>query len=116
MGYRSEVGVLFTLPTNKTIEQVIKELLFYYPDLKEDFSITTINEDKEYLFIRTKFDLKWYKNFTDVKDFMGYLYDFGELKDAGVHYLRIGENYEDIEEIIYGKPLKYLKLERYIDL
>jgi hypothetical protein len=37
-------------------------------------------------------------------------------KDGGIHYLRIGEDYDDIEEIVYGEPMKYIHLFRYMKL
>jgi hypothetical protein len=113
MGYRSSIGVLFTLPDKIKSKKVADDLLKVYPDLYDDFTLTCIKEDHEYLYLRTKNDLKWYDSYIEVSNFMEFLRDFDEkYKGGGVHFLRIGENYEDNEEIIYGDIEKCIQFQR----
>ena len=63
--------------------------------------------------------MKWYDNlYEDVKETMNWINDFENNYDSGgVHYLRIGESWEDVEEIMHGNEIKrYIEFYRYMDI
>ena len=117
MGYRSEVGILITLPENTTKNEIIKELASEWKEeeFNDCFSVVELNEGK-CVYIHTEYDLKWYEDiYEDVKGTMEWINDFEERYDTGgVHFLRIGENLDDTEEIIVGEPERYIEFYRYM--
>ena len=114
MGYCSEIGILITLPKNKTSEKIVNELTKLMSDFKDNFDIT---HKDNWVYCHTKMSLKWYSSYEDVKAVMEWINDFEDnYKTGGIHYLRIGESIEDIEEKVLGKPEKYIELFRGMDI
>ena len=108
MGYRSEIGVMITMPKHAKYEDIIKRFRKGWND-DEDFDYCFEIKRKEYygdrfIFIHSKIDLKWYEgSFKDVDGFMDVIRKWTDTyKTGGVHYVRIGERVDDLEEEIYG--------------
>lgn len=120
MGYRSEVGILITLPKRVKSETIISKLFSKWDkkDLKQVFQIKTFEEyGIKYVYAHADW-LKWYdETFEDEKATMNFIHRFKDnYKTGGVHFIRIGESYDDTEEIVVGEPAKFLGLERYLTL
>lgn len=119
MGYRSEVGILVTLPNNVSGNEIIakfKNAFGKYFD--ECFEIDNEESIKGLVYIHTKICLKWYEGcegYEDVTNTMRLIRSWeDDYKDGGISYLRIGEDLEDTEEEYYGEPERYLCCERSI--
>ena len=121
MGYRSEVAMLITLPENVSARKIINRFKKIWGDynFEEDFEVdTTSVEGCVYLAIS---DIKWYEGkqfgFKEVNGVMELVRNWEDYyRTGGVHYIRIGENYDDVEEIISGEVNEYLGLRRSIEL
>ena len=120
MGYRSEVGILITLPNNVKAQEIIDKFKNAWgEDFDKMFEVDTDSvNDCVYLKID---DVKWYEGkdfgFKEVNNVMELVRNWESHYDTGgVHYIRIGENYEDVEEIVSGDVEEYLSLCRTIEL
>lgn len=116
MGYRSEINILITLPENVSARKVINK---FKKAWGEDFNEYFSTDDEcveNCLYIGTKEDLKWYEgSFEAVTNFMELVRNWEDYyKTGGIHFIRLGENYDDIEEICSGDVMnmKYLGLSR----
>lgn len=127
MGYRSEIGILITLPQDKNeallVEQQLKEAMG--KELETCFSFKHferkgIENTYDMLYVKTNCDLKWYGSYEEVRRTMDFVNTYEEKYCneeehsycEGLHYLRIGESYDDMEEIIQGDPWEYINFIR----
>ena len=122
MGYRSEVAILITLPENVSARKVINKFKKAWGDynFEEDFEVDTESVNG-CVYIGTKGDLKWYEGkqfgYKEVNDFMELVRNWEDYYETGgVHFLRIGENFDDVEEIVSGEVDEFLQLTRSISL
>ena len=129
MGCRSDVAILFTLPDNIPTEQVLKELqaclngMTLYDGKPEtlDWIFNEIKVDEEEHLIQLfAGDIKWYtgcSGYEDINNIMAYIHSFTDkYEDGGYHFVRIGESIEDVEEEFDGDDIKWLGINRSIDL
>lgn len=125
MGYRSDVKVLIDIPCRKASD-VAKEIARktehkseYSKDVYQLFDKFLVDK-KENILILEAIDTKWYEDFDEVKEFYDWLAEtsdkFDKGMEGGIHFLRIGESYDDVEEIVYGDPKEYLQLYRDIEI
>lgn len=116
MGYRSEVGILITVPKRIKPETMVKKLFSKWKanELKDCFKITYFEEfGSKFVYAYCSW-IKWYaETFEDEKATMHFINNYG-YKTGGIHFVRWGEDYDDVEEIIVGKPQKWLQFERRI--
>lgn len=108
MGYRSEVGCLITVPNKTNSDNLAKKIanIYKFDDVKvfEQWGV-------RYIYLHDNW-VKWYEDvFDDVKAFMEFIHSW-PYKTGGVHFLRIGESYDDVEEYVNGDPQEYIQLER----
>ena len=99
MGYRSEVGIKCGENAYKMFEQAIKDGGFntcFVPD--------TVYKDSNNHYTLSWEWVKWYDEFDGVQDIehvmdiLDGLADYDNDKGYGYHFIRIGEEYGDIEE------------------
>lgn len=106
MGYRSEVKAVFY--TKKVDEWPMLRLFVdenFPKELKDNLEIIKSHAYSGYSgYVFSAEDVKWYDGLPDVKAFNKFLADYEGLvdgdKDAppwGYEFVRIGEDYEDIE-------------------
>lgn len=118
MGYRSEVGVLITVPdkvnSDKLLEKIEKVYGKYF---RNDFDVIKQFKKDNFRFIYLHCDwIKWYESFKDVQAFMEFISLWKEnYKTGGVDFVRIGESNDDLEEAVYGDPQDFLRIERYME-
>ena len=108
MGYRSEVGCLITVPAKVNSEKLVKKIhsLYQFDNVKilDRYGVRLIYLHDSWV--------KWYEEcYDDVKAFMEFVHNW-PYKTGGVHFLRIGESYDDVEEIVKGEPQEYIQMER----
>lgn len=121
MGYRSEISVLVTLPKNVSARKVVNAFKKAWGDydFKECFEVDSASVEG-CVYIGTIEDLKWYTGslgFEEVNNFMELINHWEEhFKSGGVHFIRIGESYDDVEEIVSGDVKQYLSLNRVVEL
>ena len=118
MGYRSEVGVLITVPNRVNSNKLVEKIARIYGDyFKQDFSVKQFKED-DIEFISLHCDwIKWYESFRDVGKFMKFIRSWEDhYKTGGVHYVRIGEDQCDVDDECFGEPAKYIELVRYMEV
>lgn len=108
MGYRSEVGVLITVPDKVNSDKLVKKI----NSLINDYDSVEFYNKYGGRFVYLRWDwVKWYDSFDDIHDFMEFLGSW-PYKTGGVHFMRIGESSEDVEEAFYGSPQEYIDLHR----
>lgn len=114
MGYRSQIALIVTLPKKVSYDTMLSKFKKAWND-DDDFACcfrvsSDKNEYGRYLKLITKSDLKWYETyFKQVDDFMKIVREFEDTyKSGGLHYLRLGEDLTDVEEIIQGEPQEYV--------
>lgn len=117
MGYRSEIGILVTLPRGVKAKTMVNHLFKKWDkdEFKQCFEVKERYEEFNYVYIHTTRDLKWYESFKDVGATMKFIRDFeNHYKTGGIHFVRIGEEMDDIEEEIKGDCERIIQLERYM--
>ena len=117
MGYRSEVGVLITVPDKVNSSKLVEKIAGIYGNcFYSDFDVVKEFKKDENRYIYFHCDwVKWYESFKDVKAFMKFISSWEKhYKTGGVDFVRIGESYEDLEENVYGDPQEYIRVERYM--
>ncbi len=108
MGYRSEVGVLITVPNKVNSDKLVKKI----SNLISDYDSVEVYNKYGGRFVYLHWDwVKWYESFEDVHDFMEFL-GLWPYKTGGAHFMRIGESADDTEEAYYGNPEEYIDLHR----
>ena len=120
MGYRSEIGILVTIPKTTSAKKILEKMFSKWDknEFKDLFEVTKFNREHiKFVYVNTKYDLKWYECFEEVKTTMDFINDFNKhYKSGGIHYLRVGENYDDVDEIVVGDPFEYIHLHRYMEI
>lgn len=104
MGYRSEVMAAF-YTTNKDEAPLLK--LFIEENWPKEGNLTAyewIKSDEHFGIIFHKEDVKWYESFPEVQAFDAFTEKFMEIADSEekkynwfYEFVRIGEEYQDIE-------------------
>ena len=121
MGYRSEVAVRFDLPSKfgndvkGFLEEIKKQTgIKNLNDLFDGYYTDKFYSEEDNVVILYAEYVKWYSGFyDDVDKFEEFMNDFEDFyEDGAVHFVRIGENLEDIEEKIIGDPSGYLDVIR----
>ena len=119
MGYRSDISILITLPEKVSAEEVIDKFRKAWDRQEADFDkYFEINQNVNGCVFLGISDVKWYEyTFEEVTNVMELVRHWDEhYESGGVHYIRLGEDYEDIEEIVSGDCEEYLSLVRYVAL
>lgn len=120
MGYRSDIGILITLPENVSAKEIIDKFRKAYGE--EDFDdYFEVDEDVRGCVYLHVSDVKWYEGkdfgYKEVNNVMELVRNWEEhFKTGGIHYIRIGEAYDDLEEIVNGDVEEYLGVSRTIEL
>lgn len=100
MGYRSEIRIITSKEGYEKLNEFVEQ---YLKDTEEDNLLKECdikNIGKEQCYFGWN-DIKWHENdFKDVDAIMEGLNHLGE-NEYSYRYMRIGENYEDIEEQFY---------------
>lgn len=100
MGYRSEIRIITSKEGYEKLNEFVEQ---YLKDTEEDNLLKECdikNIGKEQCYFGWN-DIKWHENdFKDVDAIMEGLNYLGE-NEYSYRYMRIGENYEDIEEQFY---------------
>lgn len=131
MGYRSEVAVRIEVPSCTTAEKLIEKINIEYVKLEELFDDVVIEKNDTIEIIKLHVnDIKWYHSYTDVSKFETFLDDFEiEIEEreenndemdfynhnGACHFIRIGENYDDLEERCFGNLYDYMGICRYVN-
>lgn len=131
MGYRSEVAIRIEVPTCTTAEKLMERINNDYANLEELFDDIVVAKVGDIEVIKLHAScVKWYSSFTDVSGFEEFLDDFEEEIDqreedddrmdfhnhnGAFHFVRIGEEYGDIEEKCVGGLCDYLGVCRYVE-
>ena len=107
MGYRSEVVLAVSKELMPHFLSVMakhpesRELVFGHNDeLEQDY------QDEGHFFVRWG-SIKWYEGYPDIDTFENFMNECGEMvdnkdKEDMFKFIRIGEDYADIEERGYG--------------
>ena len=118
MGYRSEIGVLITVPVRVNSDKLIGKIAHIWgDDFNDCFSVKKFKENGIH-FIALHCDwIKWYESYTCVRKFMNFIASWeNHYKTGGVSYIRIGEDECDVDDQCYGEPSKYIELVRYMEV
>lgn len=119
MGYRSDVKLILTNKGMKMLKEKVPQSLTEERAWEVDpiYEATKL-QDKCWL-VEWE-DVKWYDDWEDYKVPCAVKRLLGELheKDEPFQFIRIGEDYEDVErDVIYGKEsMPYLELKREIEV
>lgn len=110
MGYRSEIGVLITVPDKVNSDKLLTRVC----GIINDYDSVELFSKYNHRFIHLHWDwVKWYDAYDDVRKFMDFIRSWEDrYKTGGVHMVRIGEQIEDIEEFIYGEPELFIEVQR----
>lgn len=116
MGYRSEVGILITVPAKVNSNRLLERLCKMYGGKFEDMKQFSDGENR-FIYLHEGW-VKWYEDsYDDVKAIMNFIYNWEDhYKTGGVHYVRIGEHVSDVDELTFGEPHQYINMERYLTL
>ena len=117
MSYRSEVGCLITVQNKVNSGKLLKRLEKVYGEcFSSDFDV--VKEYRRYtsrcIYLHADW-IKWYGCFEDISAFMDFIGSW-PYKTGGVHFVRIGESVDDVEEACYGDPQEFLDICRYIGI
>lgn len=110
MGYRSDVRITTTKNGYKELEKYVKEHLS--DDICNLLEKTDIfQEGNDYVYLGWNY-MKWYDNYDEVEVIMK---GIEHLKDKNIafHYARLGEDYDDYEEI-YNETYKDGCIKEYV--
>lgn len=140
MGYRSDVAIRLELPKGMKSEDVLSKLGKFtnneYTNLFNNIKTKNITEDVECILLLAE-SIKWYSDYSDVKSVKEFLRWFEEEIDnnetlldtnkfyigeklnfhfyGAYHFVRIGEDLNDIEEYQYGNLWDWIYVIREID-
>lgn len=105
MGYRSQVAIAIREEDYELIKEEKKENKDFIELLEmgsEDCSYR-----KNGIIVLTWNDIKWYDSFSEIEDMEDFMYKLDD-KEAPYKFIRIGEDYEDIEiKNNWGNEEKY---------
>jgi hypothetical protein len=117
MGYRSEVKAVFYAPQAKwaALKLYVDENFPTIGDLMRDEDLKAFEGLGYCGYLFGQDDVKWYPNYAEVIAFNEFVHAFLELAegdnaealDWNYEFVRIGENYEDIETV-YSDDCAYL--------
>jgi hypothetical protein len=109
MGYRSEVKAVFYAPKEKwaTLKLYIDENFPTVGDLIKDEDLKEFETDISCGYLFEQDDVKWYPNYAEVIAFNEFVSAFLELAEGdnadqlewSYEFVRLGENYDDIETV-----------------
>jgi hypothetical protein len=120
MGYRSNVTTVITVENKKNFKKYLKEL----KELKDDESMKELIDDAEFTDngvdgIRLSWEsIKWYNclgSYPEIIAFENWLDKIAEDEDTSYHFVRIGEDLDDVEERIEGDPKYWVYIERRLE-
>lgn len=131
MGYRSEIAIRIEVPSCTTAEELLERINKDYTILEELFDEIVVAKEGviEVIKLHASY-VKWYHHYTDISMFEQFLEDFEEEieqreedddktdfnnHNGAYHYIRIGEEYGDIEERCRGDLCDYMGICRYIE-
>jgi hypothetical protein len=111
MGYRSAVTVLI-YPDNgeQNAERydMLKVLMnTTFKKIYEEFESNFEWLDRHRVLKFAVESVKWYDSYPDVRDFQSMLDDLGEMEGLNYEFMRVGEDYDDIEQNQRGNDLQY---------
>lgn len=115
MGYRSEVKCLINLK-ERDVEDVKKEII----DLvgEDFFDEIKTNKTKKLVLCSADY-IKWYDSYPEVRNFEIWMRKqsekFSPTNKGTIHFVRIGDDLDDIEEKCYGEMEYFLDVRRHID-
>ena len=118
MGYRSEIGILITIPEETNSDELISKIKdLWGDDFYDCFSVKKFSEGKyNFLTFHSNW-IKWYGTYTCVMNVENFIENWEDnYKTGGIHFIRIGEDYDDFEEKYYGTPEKYIDCVRYLEI
>lgn len=140
MGYRSEVAIRLELPKGMKSEDALSKLKEFtnneYTSFFDSIKTQNITEDVECILLLAEY-VKWYSGYKDVKGVENFLNWFENEIDnnetmldtnefyigeelnfhfyGAYHFVRIGEDLNDIEEHQYGNLWDWINVIREID-
>ena len=119
MGYRSQVASII-YDTKENMDKFkadnsdgIKELESHFENNNDEGLSYQSNSDHDIIFLKGN-DWKWYSTYTDVKAWHN-LMNLAKEKGLSVEFIRVGEDYEDIEVDYINDSECYLNVERFIE-
>ena len=136
MGYYSDIYVRIENLKNKTCIDMLylisdiynQRYQKYAPNSKPKNNFEFIHDTNATIRMNETFQAitlvirgaKWYESYPEVDSFMSMLNELDELYEdegsiVGAHFIRIGEDYDDIEDKIYGSPNEYMNVIREVD-
>jgi hypothetical protein len=121
MGYRSDVTVLI-YPDNgeQNAERYDTLKVLMNTTFKETYEAWEDSFDWLDNHRVLKFaveSVKWYDSYPDVQNFARMLDDLGEMEGLNYEFMRVGEEYDDLEQAQRGNDLQYhLGLSRHIEV
>jgi hypothetical protein len=117
MGYRSEVKAVFYAPKEKwaALKLYVDENFPTVGDLIKDEDLKEVETDSYCGYLFEEDDVKWYPNYAEVIAFNEFVSAFLELAEGensealgwSYEFVRLGENYDDIETV-YSNNSDYL--------
>ena len=143
MSYRSEIAIRLELPKGMKSEDIL-EKIEEYTDMKAEKLFDKVLVEKisenlnlEIILLYHSY-IEWRTDFYEIKAFENFLSWYNEIIDnnerlldtdkfyvednlnfhfcGAYHFIRIGENIDDIEERCYGNLWDYIEIERKINL
>ena len=121
MGYRSDVTVLI-YPDNGEQNEARYDMLKLVMNTTFKSAYEAWDDHFEWLDSHRvlKFaieSIKWYDSYPDVQNFARMLDDLGEMEGLNYEFMRVGEDYDDIEQQHRGNDLQYhISLARSIEV
>ena len=116
MGYRSQVASII-YDTKEKMDIFKKENANLIKVLDDEFNDGSLkylsNADYNFIYLNGN-DWKWYSTYKEVKAWHD-LMDLAEKKELLVEFVRIGEDYEDIQVDYINNSECYLNVERFIE-
>jgi hypothetical protein len=107
MGYRSDVTALFYAPKEKgaALKLYVDENFPTIGDLIKDEDLTWFDRDGRCGYLFENQHVKWYDSYAEIQAFDKFVSAFVELADGenaqelqwSFEFVRVGEDYEDIE-------------------
>ena len=108
MSYYNDIMVVITVGDEETFKRYLKELKAM-EIFKHGAKLSDNGEDGIKIAIT---HINHWRSHENDKQFMQWLDTIEEDEDTSYHYVRIGENLEDIEENIWNDPVYWVYIER----
>jgi hypothetical protein len=116
MGYRSQVASIIyeKKEVMDKFKQENADLIKILDDEFNDGSLKYLGSaDYDFIYLNGN-DWKWYQTYKEVKTWHD-LMDLAEKKELAVEFVRIGEEYDDVEVDCRNDYQYYLNVERFIE-